>query len=129
TRPGRAGPANGRPACAPRPGRGRRTAPGPCAARACRGPGEPPRGRASHGRVGRGSGGGAPPARLRPRQVAKAPGPQAASLASSGGDGRYGLHVSIARRCSRTACARGAVATLTYVYADQTAVLGPLALH
>lgn len=31
------------------------------------------------------------------------------------------------RRCSRTACGRGAVATLTYVYADQTAVLGPLA--
>lgn len=35
--------------------------------------------------------------------------------------------VSLARRCSRTACARPAVATLTYVYADQTAVLGPLA--
>ncbi|MBA2551113.1 MAG: DUF3499 domain-containing protein [Nocardioidaceae bacterium] len=31
------------------------------------------------------------------------------------------------RRCSRTACLRAAVATLTYVYADQTAVLGPLA--
>jgi hypothetical protein len=37
--------------------------------------------------------------------------------------------VSLARRCSRTACARGAVATLTYVYADQTAVLGPLATY
>lgn len=35
--------------------------------------------------------------------------------------------VSLARRCSRTACARPAVATLTYVYADKTAVLGPLA--
>ena len=35
--------------------------------------------------------------------------------------------VSTARRCSRTACARAAVATLTYVYSDQTAVLGPLA--
>jgi hypothetical protein len=35
--------------------------------------------------------------------------------------------VSPARRCSRTACARPAVATLTYVYGDQTAVLGPLA--
>jgi hypothetical protein len=35
--------------------------------------------------------------------------------------------VSPARRCSRTACARAAVATLTYVYSDQTAVLGPLA--
>ncbi len=33
------------------------------------------------------------------------------------------------RRCSRTACGRPAVATLTYVYADQTAVLGPLALY
>lgn len=32
-----------------------------------------------------------------------------------------------ARRCSRTACGRAAVNTLTYVYADQTAVLGPLA--
>lgn len=37
--------------------------------------------------------------------------------------------MSPTRRCSRTACARPAVATLTYVYADQTAVLGPLALH
>jgi len=35
--------------------------------------------------------------------------------------------VSSSRRCSRTACARPAVTTLTYVYADQTAVLGPLA--
>ncbi|MGH3497115.1 MAG: DUF3499 domain-containing protein [Nocardioidaceae bacterium] len=35
--------------------------------------------------------------------------------------------MSPARRCSRTACARPAVATLTYVYNDQTAVLGPLA--
>ncbi len=31
------------------------------------------------------------------------------------------------RHCSRTACGRAAVATLTYVYGDQTAVLGPLA--
>ncbi len=31
------------------------------------------------------------------------------------------------RRCSRTACPRRAVATLTYVYAESTAVLGPLA--
>jgi hypothetical protein len=37
--------------------------------------------------------------------------------------------VSPARRCSRTACARSAVATLTYVYSDQTAVLGPLATY
>lgn len=32
-----------------------------------------------------------------------------------------------ARLCSRSACGRPAVATLTYVYADSTAVLGPLA--
>ncbi|GIG29891.1 DUF3499 domain-containing protein [Cellulomonas marina] len=31
------------------------------------------------------------------------------------------------RTCSRTACDRPAAATLTYVYADSTAVLGPLA--
>jgi hypothetical protein len=35
--------------------------------------------------------------------------------------------VSPARRCSRAACGRPAVTTLTYVYSDQTAVLGPLA--
>ena len=33
------------------------------------------------------------------------------------------------RRCSRTACAAPAVATLTYVYADSTAVVGPLAVQ
>ncbi len=32
----------------------------------------------------------------------------------------------MSRRCTRTACRRPAVSTLTYVYADQTAVLGPL---
>ena len=37
--------------------------------------------------------------------------------------------MSSARRCSRTACSRAAVNTLTYVYADQTAVLGPLATY
>lgn len=31
------------------------------------------------------------------------------------------------RRCSKTACSRAAVATLTYNYSEQTAVLGPLA--
>jgi len=31
------------------------------------------------------------------------------------------------RRCSRTGCTDPAVATLTYVYADSTAVVGPLA--
>ena len=37
--------------------------------------------------------------------------------------------MTTARRCSRTACRRAAVATLTYVYGDQTAVLGPLATY
>src|SRR5712672_4083721 len=34
-----------------------------------------------------------------------------------------------ARRCSRPACKRPAVYTLTYVYRDSTAVLGPLAAY
>jgi hypothetical protein len=33
------------------------------------------------------------------------------------------------RRCSRTGCGHPAVATLTYVYADSTAVVGPLATY
>ncbi len=33
------------------------------------------------------------------------------------------------RRCSRSGCSDAAVATLTYAYADSTAVLGPLALR
>ncbi|KQX72439.1 DUF3499 domain-containing protein [Aeromicrobium sp. Root472D3] len=33
------------------------------------------------------------------------------------------------RRCTRSTCSQAAVATLTYVYADQTAVLGPLATY
>jgi len=37
--------------------------------------------------------------------------------------------VSRRRTCSRSACSRSAVATLTYVYADSTAVLGPLATY
>lgn len=37
--------------------------------------------------------------------------------------------VTSLRRCSRAACGRTAVTTLTYVYADQTAVLGPLATY
>ncbi len=45
------------------------------------------------------------------------------------GAGRYRHDVSPLRRCSRTACGRPAVATLTYVYADSTAVLGPLATY
>ena len=41
----------------------------------------------------------------------------------------YRRAVSLLRRCSRTACGRPATTTLTYVYADQTAVLGPLATY
>ena len=37
--------------------------------------------------------------------------------------------MSLSRRCSRTACGGSAIATLTYVYSDQTAVLGPLATY
>ncbi len=35
--------------------------------------------------------------------------------------------VRTVRRCSRAGCVNPAVATLTYVYADSTAVVGPLA--
>ncbi|MGH3775546.1 MAG: DUF3499 domain-containing protein [Pseudonocardiaceae bacterium] len=34
-----------------------------------------------------------------------------------------------ARRCSRTGCTNPAVATLTFVYSDSTAVVGPLATY
>ena len=44
------------------------------------------------------------------------------------GAGRF-ADVSLLRRCSRTACGKTAVATLTYVYAESTAVLGPLAMY
>ena len=37
--------------------------------------------------------------------------------------------MSIARICSRAACHKPAVSTLTYVYADSTCVLGPLATY
>ena len=37
--------------------------------------------------------------------------------------------MGLLRRCSRTACGRTATTTLTYVYADQTAVVGPLATY
>ncbi|WP_309126580.1 DUF3499 domain-containing protein, partial [Kocuria sp.] len=36
---------------------------------------------------------------------------------------------SATRRCSRQTCTRDAVMTLTYVYSDSTAVVGPLAAH
>lgn len=37
--------------------------------------------------------------------------------------------VPLARLCSRQGCKREAVSTLTYVYADSTAVIGPLSVH
>jgi hypothetical protein len=37
--------------------------------------------------------------------------------------------MSPARRCSRATCTQRAVATLTYVYADRAAVVGPLATY
>src|SRR5690349_17703070 len=40
---------------------------------------------------------------------------------------RYRSAVRSPRRCSRNGCPRQPVATLTYVYADSTAVVGPLA--
>jgi hypothetical protein len=43
--------------------------------------------------------------------------------------GEYSPFVSLSRQCSRTACSGGAIATLTYIYSDQTAVLGPLATY
>jgi hypothetical protein len=39
------------------------------------------------------------------------------------------VRVRQARRCSRSGCAEQAVATLTYVYAESTAVVGPLAIQ
>lgn len=37
--------------------------------------------------------------------------------------------MTVSRQCSRAACARPAAGTLTYVYSDSTAVLGPLATY
>lgn len=37
--------------------------------------------------------------------------------------------MTVSRQCSRAACARSATGTLTYVYSDSTAVLGPLATY
>jgi hypothetical protein len=42
---------------------------------------------------------------------------------------RYRANMVAGRRCSKTGCGLPAVATLTYVYADSTAVLGPLATY
>jgi hypothetical protein len=58
-----------------------------------------------------------------PRVTTRTPG----TNASRPGAGRPAA--PSARRCSRTACGKTAVATLTYVYSDSTAVLGPLATY
>ena len=47
----------------------------------------------------------------------------------AGGLGLEWATVGLRRGCSKTACARTAVATLTYVYADRAVVLGPLATY
>lgn len=49
--------------------------------------------------------------------------------ATGGWNGIQSWIVAISRQCSKTACAKPALATLTYVYAEQTAVLGPLATY
>ncbi len=46
---------------------------------------------------------------------------------TAGRCGRYCPRVVRSRRCSRTGCTDPAVATLTYAYAESTAVVGPLA--
>jgi hypothetical protein len=51
----------------------------------------------------------------------------AAATAPRGPAERYRAAVRSPRRCSRNGCPRQAVATLTYVYSDSTAVVGPLA--
>ncbi len=37
--------------------------------------------------------------------------------------------MNLSRKCTKTGCRQSAVATLTYVYSDQSAVLGPLATY
>jgi anti-sigma factor ChrR (cupin superfamily) len=56
-------------------------------------------------------------------------GKRSAEVMARTAPGGYGQRVSPLRRCSRTACGRSAVATLTYVYSDSTAVVGPLATY
>ncbi len=53
----------------------------------------------------------------------------AGSMGGSAAETGYCPRVSPGRRCTRPACACAATATLTYVYSDQTAVLGPLAVY
>ncbi len=46
-----------------------------------------------------------------------------------GHEAQYGAQVSRQRVCSKPSCTGQAVATLTYVYSDCTAVVGPLATY
>ena len=39
------------------------------------------------------------------------------------------MRKSVSRRCSRASCTSAAIKTLTYIYSDSTAVLGPLASY
>ena len=78
-------------------------------------------GRADPGRDGPGEG-----EKLRSRRTWRHP---TAWCVPNSGAGDYSPNVRLSRLCSRTACSGGAVATLTYVYSEQTAVLGPLATY
>src|SRR5690606_34697238 len=113
-----------------RPGRGFGTAVTPGA----------PKVRGSRGRGGPGVGSGRPEPSVgalvaRFESMPSGPGAQPWSGTRRGPAGirrRKGIGsvpVSVVRRCSRTACRQPAVFTLTYVYADSTAVLGPLAAY
>ena len=48
---------------------------------------------------------------------------------ATGVEGLSSPFVRSVRKCSRTGCDNSAVATLTYAYADSTAVVGPLATY
>ena len=127
TPPGRAGPATaGR--CRSRcPAPGRRTALAWSAARGSRAAAAARRGRASLARAGRGGRTAGSVRFSTSASLVVRPVPRASTKPR-----RHGgtvARVSPSRRCSRTACDRPAVTTLTYVYADQTAVLGPLATY
>jgi len=39
------------------------------------------------------------------------------------------MRKSVTRRCSRASCTSAAIKTLTYIYSDSTAVLGPLSTY
>src|SRR5690606_35074470 len=115
----------------PRRERGRRRSRPACGTRAARA--------GSAGRAGRGPAGrGDAPGRSAPSGGAGSGSPDHCTARPGGprggvpGPGPAGDRVASAlvrsgRQCSRSACGRPAVATLTYVYQDSTAVLGPLA--